>query len=207
VTARVRADIDAHLARLGKEGVLNRSPVTHVRRPRVSQESPTLGLNRAELRRFLAAASGQPPGDRALVCLLALNGLRISQAGGADVQNLGRERRHRTLSVSRKRGGRAVLPLAQPTIDAVEAHIAGRSHDARRILRRLARTAGMDKPLSPHSRRHSFVTLSLEAGVPLHWVQDTARHAAPRTTRRFDPARHALEGHGSYALAAFVETT
>jgi len=71
-------------------------------------------------------------------------------------------------------------------------------------VRRLARAAGIDKRLSPHGLRHSFVTCSLEAGVPLHRVQDGAGHADPRTTRRYDRARHALDGHATYALAAFV---
>src|SRR3954452_19361343 len=36
-----------------EEDVIERSPVAHVRRPRVSQDSPTLGLERAELARLL----------------------------------------------------------------------------------------------------------------------------------------------------------
>src|SRR4051794_9811239 len=56
-----------------EEGVLDRSPVAHVRRPRVSQDSPTLGLDRAELGRLLAVADNEAR-DAALICLLALNG-------------------------------------------------------------------------------------------------------------------------------------
>lgn len=33
---------------------------------------------------------------------------------------------------------------------------------------------------------------------------DTARHADPRTTRRYDRARHALDRHATYTLAAFI---
>src|SRR5262245_40128110 len=36
-----------------EEGILDRSPIAHVRRPRVSQDSPTLGLDRTELGRLL----------------------------------------------------------------------------------------------------------------------------------------------------------
>jgi hypothetical protein len=49
-----------------------------------------------------------------------------------------------------------------------------------------------------------MVTLALDAGVSLRDVQDAARHADPRTTRRYDRARHALDRHATYTLAAFV---
>src|SRR5437016_2181499 len=39
-----------------EEEVVDRNPAAHVRRPRVSQESTTLGLDRDELGRFLVAA-------------------------------------------------------------------------------------------------------------------------------------------------------
>jgi hypothetical protein len=37
-----------------------------------------------------------------------------------------------------------------------------------------------------------MVTLALDAGMPLRDVQDSARHADPRTTRRYDRDRHSL---------------
>jgi len=49
-----------------------------------------------------------------------------------------------------------------------------------------------------------MVTLALDAGVSLRDVQDAARHADPRTTRRYDRSRHALDRHATYTLAAFV---
>lgn len=49
-----------------------------------------------------------------------------------------------------------------------------------------------------------MVTLALETGVPIHVVQDAAGHASPETTRRYDRARHALDGHATYALAAYL---
>jgi integrase len=51
-------------------------------------------------------------GDRAAVSLLALNGLRVSEALGADIDALGLERGHRTLTVTRKGGKVVTMPLA-----------------------------------------------------------------------------------------------
>jgi site-specific recombinase XerD len=77
-------------------------------------------------------------------------------------------------------------------------------HAATRIVRRLARRAGVTKHISPHSLRHSFITAALDAGVPLRDVQIAARHADPRTTTRYDRARNNLDRHASYIVAAFI---
>ncbi len=46
--------------------------------------------------------------------LLALNGLRVSEATGANVEALGIERGHRTLVITRKGGKVVTIPLAPP---------------------------------------------------------------------------------------------
>jgi len=58
--------------------------------------------------------------------------------------------------------------------------------------------------VSPHTLRHAFVTAALDAGASLRDVQDAAGHADPRTTRRYDRARHSLDRHPTYAVAATV---
>jgi integrase/recombinase XerD len=151
-----------------------------------------------------------------LVCLLLLNGLRVSEAIDLTIADLDTERGHRVVRILGKGGRRRTAPLAPRTIAAVEAAIGGRTvgsiiesnasgpmnrHQATRAIRRLARAAGIAKPISPHSCRHTMITLSLEAGAPIHVVQDAAGHASPETTRRYDRARHALDGHAIYALA------
>ena len=69
-----------------QEQILERSPAAHVRRPKQNYESRTLGLDRSELGRFLVAAGLSSDRDHALASLLALNGLRISEALGADIE-------------------------------------------------------------------------------------------------------------------------
>ena len=201
------------------EGLIARNPVDRVRRPRVSDESSRLGLDRDELRAVLRAAEADGPRSHALVCLLALNGLRISEALAADVGDLGHERGHRTLRVRRKGGKVATIPLAPRTAAAVDALVGEREagpifatrsgravdrHAAWKIVRRLASAAGITAAISPHSFRHAFVTNALDAGVPLHVVQDGAGHADPRTTQRYNRRRHALDAHATYAVASFI---
>ena len=50
---------------------------------------------------MLVAAGLSDPRDHALLSLLALNGLRVSEATGADIEQLGLERGHRTLRIVR----------------------------------------------------------------------------------------------------------
>ncbi len=157
--------------------------------------------------------------DHALVSLLALNGLRVSEAIGADIAALGLERGHRTLTVVRKGGKTVTLPLAPRVARAIDLAVGERSegpifieadgrrvdrHAAGRIVRRIARRAGISKRAGPHTLRHAFITAALDAGVPLRDVQEAASHADPRTTMRYDRGRQSLDRHATYIVATFI---
>jgi site-specific recombinase XerD len=150
---------------------------------------------------------------------LALNGLRVSEAIGTDVDDLGLERGHHTLRILRKGGNTVIVPMAPRTARTVDLAVGERvegaifvtdsgermnRHQAARVVRRLARRARIDKTISPHSLRHSFITAALDAGVPLRDVQEAASHADPRTTMRYDRARRSLDRHATYIVATFV---
>jgi site-specific recombinase XerD len=201
------------------ENLIARSPAVRVRRPRVSDESSRLGVDRSGMRALLVAAQASGPRDHALACLLALNGLRITEALSANVADLAHERGHRTLRLRRKGGKRQTVALAPRTADALDMMLAGRTHGplfitrtcrqmdrhaAQKVVRRLARKAGIEHTVSPHSLRHGFVTAALDAGVPLRDVQDAAGHADPRTTRRYDRGRHSLDRAATYTVASYI---
>jgi len=203
------------------EDVLARNPVDAVRRPKVGSDTQSTGLDKAELAALIGAARDDGPRAHALVLLLALNGLRVSEALGADASDLDVERGHRVLRITRKGGKKSTIPLAPRTSDAIDTYLDGRttgplfatSTGARldnaavwRTLRRLAARAVPAKATSlhPHDLRHAFVTLSLDAGASLRDVQDAAGHADPRTTRRYDRARYNLDRHPTYALAGII---
>jgi integrase/recombinase XerD len=85
------------------DGLLEHSPAEHVRRPSVPPESPTLGFTHLQFEALLAAARESPStSDFALVALLGLLGLRIFEATGADIADLGEEHGHRVLRVCGK---------------------------------------------------------------------------------------------------------
>jgi integrase/recombinase XerD len=158
------------------------------------------------------AAGLGPAAGHALVSLLALNGLRVSEATGADIGHLGLERGHRTLVTARKGGKVVTIPLAPRTARAIDLAIGERTaggrrldrHGAARIVRRVTRRAGIAKHVGPHTLRHAFITAALDAGVPLRDVQEAASHADPRTTMRYDRARTSLDRHATYIVATYV---
>jgi site-specific recombinase XerD len=202
-----------------EEDLLEHSPAAHVRRPRLDYESHATALDRNELGALLVAAGLGSPGEHALISLLALNGLRVSEATGADIEHLGQERGHRTLVITRKGGKVVTIPLAPRTARAIDLAIGERTegplfvtvdgrrldrHGAARIVRRVTRRARIAKHVSPHTLRHAFITAALDAGVPLRDVQEAASHADPRTTMRYDRARTSLDRHATYIVAAFI---
>jgi integrase len=70
-----------------------------------------------------------------------------------------------------------------------------------RTIVRLANAAGITG-VSPHSLRHTYATLALDAGATLREVQDDLGHRDPRTTRRYDRARERLDRSGAYKVAS-----
>ena len=86
---------------------------------RLDYESDTIALDRNELGELLVAAGLGPPHEHALISLLALNGLRVFEATGADIEQLGLERGHRTLTITRKGGKVVTIPLAPRTARAI----------------------------------------------------------------------------------------
>jgi integrase/recombinase XerD len=202
-----------------EEELLDHSPAVHVRRPRLDYESHATGLDRNEIGALLVAAGPGPAAEHALISVLAINGLRVSEATGANIEALGVERGHRTLVITRKGGKVVTIPLAPRTARAIDLAIGERCegpvfltvnghrldrHGAGRIVRRVARRAGITKPVGPHTLRHAFITAALDVGVPLRDVQEAASHADPRTTMRYDRARASLDRHATYIVAAYI---
>jgi integrase/recombinase XerD len=186
---------------LVEHDVLGANPAASVRRPKVDPDhTSTVGLDRDQARAFLAA----------------------------DVADLGHDRGHRVLAVVRKGGRRATAAIPPATGAALDAYLATRplgpdglpvgpllatASGARldqsalwKLVRRLARAAGIPqwRELSPHSMRHTAITLALDASVPLRDVQDYAGHRDPRTTRGYDRSRGSLDRNAAYTLTSYL---
>jgi site-specific recombinase XerD len=109
------------------EDVIARNPVAAVRRPKVGSDTQSTGLDRDELASLIGGARNDGLRSHALVLLLALNGLRISEALGADATDLDVERGHRVLRITRKGGKKSTIPLAPRTSEALDAYLSTRT--------------------------------------------------------------------------------
>jgi site-specific recombinase XerD len=206
---------------LVQEDLLDRSPFSHVARPEVSDESTTRGLTKAQARSMTERATESGPRDEALIKLLLFSGLRESEAILADVTDLGWEDDHRTLDVVRKGGKIQRVALSLVVADALEQMIGDResgplfvtgtgarlsASQVFRTVRRVARLADVPDPneVTPHSLRHTFATLSMDAGVDIRQVQVDMGHADPKTTIRYDRARRRLRNAGTYKVTDWI---
>lgn len=205
-----------------EEGCLVQSPAERLRIPKIQRdETKLIGISRLEFSTLLQIAKSTSSEKWALVSLMGLMGLRVSEAISVNVEDIhGENRGYRTLSIMGKGGKPATIPITVPVGRALDSVAANRISgplllrtDGQRLDRRcayrwiqqLAKKAGLDeKKVHPHTLRHAFVTLSLDAGVPLRDVQYAARHADPRMTERYDRARGSLDRHAVHYLTAYV---
>jgi integrase/recombinase XerD len=193
------------------------NPAQYVRRPKV-QPTERHGMDRGELGRFLFTAEHFDRDHAALAVLLGLNGLRVSEACATNVEDLGFERGHRTLSIIGKGNKPAMIPLVPRTARTIDLAVGERCQgpilrrqDNQRLDRRTAhrwvRSIGKRAGLGivhPHMLRAAFIMAALDAGVPLRGVQLAARHADPRTTTIYDRRRQNFDRHAAYVVVAFV---
>jgi site-specific recombinase XerD len=203
------------------EEVVARNPVTRVRRPKVGENVQSTGLSQQEAGRLLAAAEAHSPRAAVVVGLLLFCGLRVSELCGARVADLGHERGHRILTVTRKGGRRQKMVVPPRVVDTVDRYLDGRAdgplvatatgrpldrHAIWRLLRTLAADAlpHLAGSIHPHDLRHACATLSLDAGASLRDVQDLLGHQDSRTTRRYDRARYSLDRSPSHRLAVLL---
>jgi len=204
------------------DGSIPADPAVYVRLPKIhADETRTQGLDRLELIRFLQVAQTISVHHGALAYLLGINALRASEAAAVRIEDyVDTLRGHRVLHLIGKGSKPATMPLTVPVLRVLEAcrgdrtegplvlrSLTGKPIDRRdvyRMVRRIAKAAGIPRHVSPHSLRHAAITNALDAGVPLRDAQILARHADPRTTEHYDRARGNLDRHGVHFLTAYV---
>jgi integrase/recombinase XerD len=202
------------------DGLIPADPSIAVTRPQVPWEGQQRTvLHPLEFAAVLSAARTAGPTEHALVALLGMIGLRVSEACGTNVGDIRYESGYEILHVIGKGRKPADIPLPIPVLRAVRDAIDGRTSgpilrartgrrmdraSATRALNRVATRAGVTRHISPHGLRRTFCTTGLIAGVSLRDMQYAIRHADPRTTLRYDMAKANLDRHASHAVAAYL---
>lgn len=196
-------------------------PSEYLRRPTVPRQTTTLALTRSELLKCMDLSMTEDFQAHALWCLLGFNGLRIGEALALDVEHLGRQGGYRTLMVTREKGNRSGnVPLAPRTSWAFDNHLGTRTSGpifrkrggvrmdrpaASRIVHRVIKKAGITKHITPHSLRHTFMTLGLDAGVSVRDMTNTMGYSDSRMVSYYDHGRDSLPRNATHSVSAYVE--
>ncbi len=136
--------------------------------------------------------------DRAILELLYATGLRVAEASGLEVSDV--DFGSGLVRVRGKGDKERLVPVGGQAVRALEAYVDGRRKgplflNARgdrltvrsfhRIVRASAKRAGLHRPVSPHTLRHSFATHLLDQGADLRVIQEFLGHARLSTTQRY----------------------
>ena len=212
--ARTLAAVSSWYTWLARRGHIPASPAAGLARPRAAapRTPPAPGLTPGQALALVHAADTEPGPQRArtaaLVAVLLFTGARLDEVIGANVADLGTDRRHRVLWVTRG-NRRQGLPLPGPAASRIDAYLAGRvgltgetvlfatatgrrlfAADVRRTVRRLATRADLPADLTSHlgprALRHSHATLYLQADGSLRDLPSAMEHADPPTADRHD---------------------
>lgn len=196
------------------------NPTLAVARPHVGWEGQRRTvLHPLEYAALLTAARQDSASSHALVALLGMLGLRVSEACGADVTDLRYDSGYELLTIMGKGHKLAHIPLPVPVLRAVHEAAGERRSgplllnragarmtpaSAATRLRRLASSVGLEHPITPHSLRRTFCTAGLVSGVPLRDMQYAMRHTDSRMTLRYDMSRANLDRHAAHPVAAYL---
>ncbi|WP_431840633.1 tyrosine-type recombinase/integrase [Gordonia hongkongensis] len=204
------------------DDLVTKNPCRLVRRPRATpRPDARIALTRDEMQRLIAAAAASSPADHALILLMGMCGLRVSEACGLDVGDCHEiAKAHRCVRFVGKGNKPATVPMPPAVQRAVDAAIGDRTEgplivrrdgtrmtrrSADRVVKRCAKAAGITAvTVSPHTLRHTFVVGALDAGASPRTVQLSARHADVSTTlSTYDRGRQVLDNHAAYIVAGY----
>ena len=200
--ARKLAAVRSCFRFLARRGVLEVNPARQVRSPRLGRRLPSV-LPKDEATQLLDAApepTAAGARDRALLELLYASGLRVAEGCGLDLDDVDEARR--TVRVLGKGDKERVVPVGETALEALDAYLAMRGRQrgplflnarggrltprsAHRIVKRLARRAGITQRVTPHTLRHSFATHMLGEGADLRLIQELLGHRRLSTTQRY----------------------
>lgn len=204
------------------EGFYPENPVENVKGIRRPRGHLRQDISREGLRALFNAvdrATLMGKRDFAIMNLMARNGLRVIEIVRANVGDIENRRGRQILRIWGK--GRderdEFVVLAEPTVQALEEWLAARggakpsdplfigvrarnkggrltTRQVNRIINRyLIKTGLKTEKISPHSLRHSFVTLAIQSGASIIEAQIAARHKSIETTRVYFHEHDRLE--------------
>jgi len=205
-TARQLSSFRRFYRYLVREGVLREDPTGLIDMPKVGRSLPR-SLTEEEVEALLAAPSVSDPlghRDRTMLEVLYATGLRVSELVSLKITSVNLSQG--VLRIVGKGDRERLIPLGEEAVQWLHQFLQGprveilleRQTDylfpTRRgdrmtrqafwhIIKRHARSAGVQKDLSPHTLRHAFATHLLNHGADLRVVQMLLGHSDLSTTQ------------------------
>lgn len=151
--------------------------------------------------------------------LLGLNGLRLGETLSTKIEHLEHVDGQRVLLLPNRKGGvldRLTLPPA--TLALIDEHVSrergwllteGRGplapHRVYKACDEISDATGLDFHIRPHMLRATFVTLSLDAGVPARDVMASTGHAHTEMVAYYDRAHASLRRNAAPRLEKYLQ--
>ena len=205
--ARKVAAVKSFFSFMVAEGNIKDNPTMNVTSPRIGRSLPkpiSISQVRQLLEQPTKLSTTEAKRDRAMLELLYASGMRVSELvslnlgdiniDGGDVRCFGKGHKERLIPIYRQ----AALVVEEYVrearfhlshSDAEQALFLNRRGERLtrqglwQILKGYARSAGLDKEITPHTLRHSFATHMLNGGADLRSVQELLGHANISTTQ------------------------
>ena len=205
-SARMLSSLRRFYRYLVREGVVSDDPTVQVDSPTLMRALPK-SLTEVQVETLLHAPDTSTPlglRDRAMLETLYATGLRVSELVGLTLSQLSTSQG--VVRVMGKGGKERLVPLGEEALACLATYLAeGRAPLVKKNvtdalfptarggamtrqafwhnIKRHAKSAGIEKNLSPHTLRHAFATHLLNHGADLRVVQMLLGHADLSTTQ------------------------
>ncbi len=192
---------------LSKDGLTKKNVTLQISSPKIDKKLPVV-LTVEEVTKLLDSIKGDKPLDlrnEAMFELIYACGFRVSELVNLKINNLhltskmiqviGKGAKERLVPVNDYaiRILRKYLLEARPLLlkDAKDSGFIFLNNNGQvlsrvgffKLLKNIAKQAGIEKEISPHTLRHSYATHLLEAGVDLRYIQELLGHEDISTTQ------------------------
>jgi integrase/recombinase XerD len=188
---------------LNSEDIIKTNPTLYLASPKISENLPTM-LTFDEVVLLLNVITDNDEvnvRNRAMLELLYATGLRVSELINLNFSNINLE--DNFLKVIGKGSKERLIPFGEKAKNFINIYLSKRKPytDSKdnvfisrlgkklsrvefwRQLKNIAKKAGINKNITPHTLRHSFATHLLVGGADIRFVQEMLGHASIATTQ------------------------
>ena len=205
--ARKIASAKSFFSFLLDEGIIDTSSINSVKSPNLGRTLPKT-LSGEDVETLLNSTSHQTtPGiqrDNVMLELLYATGMRVSEMISLDISSIDTEQS--TVRCLGKGSKERIIPVYPQCMEKLKVYLIKTRNSLIKkrisealflnakgdrltrqgfwfILKKHAKTAGIDASITPHTLRHSFATHMLTGGAPLRHVQELLGHVNITTTQ------------------------